>query len=175
MLATLNKYDIYSHMVLNVTMVTFPMTLLMNKFTNTVINDGWVHPFIKTLLSFCQQPVMKYCHGWSMIPKNLNKEWYIIWVKSTSTLPQKGMLSKCALKGSKHALNLFRVGTTGLGLVVMTHGPQWGSCGFHSPCQHGAHHHSPPNYDGGSLDIVVWVPQNPLGRYHVRYFQGTSG
>jgi hypothetical protein len=33
----------------------------------------------------------------------------------------------------------------------------------------------PPNYDGGSLDLVVWVPQSPLGRYHIRYFQGTSG
>jgi hypothetical protein len=32
-----------------------------------------------------------------------------------------------------------------------------------------------PNFDGGSLDLVVWVPQSPLGRYHVRYFQGTSG
>ena len=29
--------------------------------------------------------------------------------KSISTLPQKGRLSKCALKGSMHALNLFRV------------------------------------------------------------------
>jgi hypothetical protein len=29
--------------------------------------------------------------------------------KSISTLPQKGTLSKCALKGSKHALNIFRV------------------------------------------------------------------
>jgi len=37
------------------------------------------------------------------------------------------------------------------------------------------HHHSPPNYGGGSLDLVVWVPQSPLWRYHVRYFQGTSG
>jgi hypothetical protein len=65
--------------------------------------------------------------------------------------------------------------TTGLGLVVRTHGPQWGGCEFHSPCRRGAHHHSPPNYDGGSLDLVVWVPQSPLGGYHVRYFQGTSG
>jgi hypothetical protein len=29
--------------------------------------------------------------------------------ESISTLPQKGRLSKCALKGSKHALNFFRV------------------------------------------------------------------
>jgi hypothetical protein len=29
--------------------------------------------------------------------------------KSISTLAQKGRLSKCALKGSKHALNLLRV------------------------------------------------------------------
>jgi hypothetical protein len=28
---------------------------------------------------------------------------------------------------------------------------------------------------GLTLDLVVWVPQSPLGRYHVRYFQGTSG
>jgi hypothetical protein len=27
----------------------------------------------------------------------------------------------------------------------------------------------------GSLDFVVWVPQSPLGRYHVRSFQATSG
>ena len=53
--------------------------------------------------------------------------------------------------------------------------PQWAGCGFYSPCRRGAHRHSPPNYDGGSLDLVIWVPQSPLGRYHVRYFQGTSG
>ena len=35
-------------MVLNATMVTFLMTLLMNKFTITVMDDGWVHPLAKT-------------------------------------------------------------------------------------------------------------------------------
>ena len=32
-----------------VTMVIFWMTLLMNKFTDTVMEDGWVHPLAKTL------------------------------------------------------------------------------------------------------------------------------
>jgi len=32
-----------------------------------------------------------------------------------------------------------------------------------------------PTMVGGPLDLVVWVLQSPLGRYHVRYFQGTSG
>jgi hypothetical protein len=44
--------------------------------------------------------------------------------------------------------------TTSLGLVVRTHGPQWGGCGFHSPCRCGAHHHSPPNYDGGPWTLL---------------------
>ena len=38
-------------MVFYVTMVIFPMTLRMNKWTNTVTNDGWVHPSAKTLHS----------------------------------------------------------------------------------------------------------------------------
>ena len=36
-------------MGLYVTMVTFRMTLLMNKSTNIVMDDGRVHPMAKTL------------------------------------------------------------------------------------------------------------------------------
>ena len=32
-------------------MVTFWVTLLTNKSTNTVMDDGWVHPLAKTLPS----------------------------------------------------------------------------------------------------------------------------
>ena len=38
-------------MVFDVTMVTFWMTLLMNKFTSTIMDDGCVHPLAKTLPS----------------------------------------------------------------------------------------------------------------------------
>ena len=38
-------------MILNVTMVTSPMTLLMNKRTNIVMDDEQVHPLAKTLPS----------------------------------------------------------------------------------------------------------------------------
>ena len=32
-------------------MVNFQMTFLMNKWTNTAMDDGWVHPVAKTLPS----------------------------------------------------------------------------------------------------------------------------
>jgi hypothetical protein len=38
-------------MVCHVNMITFRMTLLMNKRTNLVMDDGWVHPMAKTLPS----------------------------------------------------------------------------------------------------------------------------
>ena len=38
-------------MVVNVSMVTFRMTLLMNKWTNIVMDDGWVPPLAETLPS----------------------------------------------------------------------------------------------------------------------------
>ena len=48
-----NTHDIYCHMVLNVTMVTFRLPLLMNDWTNYIVMDyGWVHPLVKTLPSF---------------------------------------------------------------------------------------------------------------------------
>ena len=50
-------------MVFNVNMVTFQMTFLVNKFTNTVMNDGRVYPLAKTIPS-SQQCAMKYCHGY---------------------------------------------------------------------------------------------------------------
>ena len=45
------KYDILCNMLLYVTVVTFQMTLLMNKWTNIVMEDEWVHPLAKTLPS----------------------------------------------------------------------------------------------------------------------------
>jgi hypothetical protein len=40
--------EVRYHMIVYVTMVTFQMTLLMNKWTNIVIDDdGWVHPLAK--------------------------------------------------------------------------------------------------------------------------------
>ena len=44
----------------------------------------------------------------------------------------------------------------------------------YSPCRRGAHHLSPLTYGGGPLDLVVWVPQSPLGGFHVQYLQGTT-
>ena len=41
--STYTKYDIQQHTVLYVTMVTFQMTFLMNKWTNIVMDDGCVH------------------------------------------------------------------------------------------------------------------------------------
>ena len=41
------KYDIQCHIALSVTMVTFWMTLLINKWTNSIMNDRWVHPLSK--------------------------------------------------------------------------------------------------------------------------------
>ena len=38
-------------MITNATMVTFWMKVLMNKFTNIVMDDGQVHPWAKTLPS----------------------------------------------------------------------------------------------------------------------------
>ena len=32
-----------------------------------------------------------------------------------------------------------------------------------------------PTMVGGPWTLFVWVPQSPLGGYHVRYLQGTSG
>ena len=46
--------DIECHMVLNPTMVTFRMTLLIDKCTNILMDDGWVHPLAKTLPFACQ-------------------------------------------------------------------------------------------------------------------------
>ena len=39
-------------MVFDVTMVTFQMTLLTNKFTNIVMDGGKVHPLAKAIPSF---------------------------------------------------------------------------------------------------------------------------
>ena len=47
--------------------------LWIHKYTNIVMNDGWVHPLAKTTTFSCQQLVMKYCHGW------LTFGWEITW------------------------------------------------------------------------------------------------
>jgi hypothetical protein len=47
----------------------------------------------------------------TLLKLNTYNEWYPARLeahKSISTLQQKGRLSKCALKGSKHAINFFR-------------------------------------------------------------------
>ena len=50
-LVNYTKYDIYCHMVFDVIMGTFWMTILMNKWANIGMDDGWVHPLVKTLHS----------------------------------------------------------------------------------------------------------------------------
>ena len=43
------EHDIQCHMEFYVNIVIFWMTLLMNKWTNIIIDDGWVHPLAKIL------------------------------------------------------------------------------------------------------------------------------
>ena len=83
--------------------------------------------------------------------------------------------------------SMFREIELGSFVVIVYHHPitssHWNQCtkwylfvkGFYSPCRRGAHHLSPPNYGGGSLDLVIWVPQSHVGGCHVRYLQRTSG
>ena len=63
-ITTLNMI-LYCHEICHVTMVTFWMTLIMNKWMNIVIDDGWVHPLARTLPSLVSNLWWKYCHGWS--------------------------------------------------------------------------------------------------------------
>jgi hypothetical protein len=76
-------------MVFYVTMVTFQMTLLINKWTNIVMDDKWVHPLAKTLPSLVSNlwwnivmddrildgKWQKLQHCKSIIPQNTYKEW----------------------------------------------------------------------------------------------------
>ena len=57
------KYGVECYMIFYVTMVTFQMMVLMNKWANYVMDDGWGHPLAKTLPFSCGQLVTKYCHG----------------------------------------------------------------------------------------------------------------
>jgi hypothetical protein len=60
------RYDTY-HMVLYVTRVTFRMTRHMNKWTNAIGDDGWVHPLAKTLpnlISNLWWNIIGSIHGW---------------------------------------------------------------------------------------------------------------
>jgi hypothetical protein len=65
-------YCVWCHMVFHVTMVTFLITLLMNKFTSTVMNGRNLNeipiPIFETKFDIFLYPnnsVRKYCHdGW---------------------------------------------------------------------------------------------------------------
>ena len=46
------------NMIFSVTLISFRMTLLMNKWTNFVVDDGWVHPQAKPLTFSCNT------HSW---------------------------------------------------------------------------------------------------------------
>ena len=90
------KCDIWCHMVVNVTMVALQRTLLMNKWTNIVMDEGWVYPLAKTLPSLVNNlwwnivmddwnldektlgkwQFLQHCK--SIIPKKTYKEWQII-------------------------------------------------------------------------------------------------
>ena len=51
-------------MVFLVSYGNFRMTLLMNEWTNMVMDDGWRSSIGQNPTFACQQLVMKYCHGW---------------------------------------------------------------------------------------------------------------
>ena len=61
-------------MVFSITMVTFRMTPIMNKFTDIVMHDGWFAPLPKTLTSLVkilwQNIVMD---DWNLDEKSLSK------------------------------------------------------------------------------------------------------
>ena len=83
-------------MVFYVTIITFRMTLLMNKWINNVINVGWVHPLAKTLpflvgnlwwnivmddwnldkKSLGKWQWLQHCE--SVVPKKIHNEWQIM-------------------------------------------------------------------------------------------------
>ena len=61
-------------MVFDVTMVTFWMTLLMNKFADTVMDDGRVHPLAKTLPSLVNNLWWNIVmDDWNLDEKSLDK------------------------------------------------------------------------------------------------------
>ena len=55
-------------MVYFVTMVTFWVTLLMDKWTNIVMDDGWVHPLAETLPSLVNNL------WWNTVMDDLNSD-----------------------------------------------------------------------------------------------------
>ena len=80
--ANYTRCDILS-MVFSVTMVTFRMTLHMNKWTNTIMDDGWVQPLAKTLPSLVNNlwwylASDSKCNCTSIIFLRIYKEWQII-------------------------------------------------------------------------------------------------
>jgi hypothetical protein len=50
-------------MIVCATMVTFQMTVLMNKEINDDMEDEGVHLLAKTLATFSCRLVVAYCHG----------------------------------------------------------------------------------------------------------------
>jgi hypothetical protein len=68
------KYDIYCRMAFYVSMEAFWMKLLMNKRTYIVMNDGWVHPLAKTLLSLANNLWWNIVmDDWNLDEKSLGK------------------------------------------------------------------------------------------------------
>ena len=83
-------------MVFSITMVTFRMTPIMNKFTDIVMHDGWFAPLPKTLTSLVkilwQNIVMddwnldeksiskrqQFQNSKFIIPQNIYEEWQIM-------------------------------------------------------------------------------------------------
>ena len=60
----------------------------MNKFTNAVINDAWVHPLAKTLLSLVNNLWLTIVtDDWILIEKSLGKWQFLQHCKSL--IPQK--------------------------------------------------------------------------------------
>ena len=64
------------NMIFSVTMITFQMTLLMNKFANVnnVMDDGWVHSLAKTLPSLVNNLWWNIItNDWNLDEKPLSK------------------------------------------------------------------------------------------------------
>jgi hypothetical protein len=93
------KYGIQCHMVFYVTMVVFGMTLLMNRWTNVVVDNGWVHPLAKTLPSLVNNLWWNIVtDDWNFDEKHIGKCWYLQHYKSI--IPQfflQGMTNSVGL------------------------------------------------------------------------------
>ena len=62
------------NMIFSVTAVIFRMTPLVKKWTNTVVDDGWVHPLAKPLpSSVCNLWWNIVMDAWNLDEKSLGK------------------------------------------------------------------------------------------------------